>query len=140
MGLGDLLKNVVDAITGSDKSDDDLPQNRRVYSSDQDPHGDPADEERSFGRVMDSRDGFGTDVDDRASFRDSYGNVHAGQLDPGGDYEGVDTYQGQEVLSSDQDPYGDPADEEPGGSRFAGEILSSDQDPYGDPADEERRR
>jgi len=37
------------------------------------------------------------------------------------------------VKSSDQDPYGDPADEQ---GNF-GNVKSSDEDPYGDPADEE---
>jgi hypothetical protein len=40
------------------------------------------------------------------------------------------------VKSSDDDPYGDPADE---GNNF-GNVKSSDQDPYGDPADEENNR
>ena len=34
-----------------------------------------------------------------------------------------------QVLSSSQDPYGDPADQQ------GGQVLSSSQDPYGDPAD-----
>jgi uncharacterized protein YgfB (UPF0149 family) len=38
------------------------------------------------------------------------------------------------VKSSDQDPYGDPADQQ---GNF-GNVKSSDEDPYGDPADEQR--
>jgi len=39
------------------------------------------------------------------------------------------------VMSSSQDPYGDPADQ--GGGRF-GNVLPSSADPYGDPADQGR--
>jgi hypothetical protein len=38
------------------------------------------------------------------------------------------------VKSSDEDPYGDPADEQGN----VGNVKSSDEDPYGDPADEEQ--
>ena len=40
------------------------------------------------------------------------------------------------VKSSDDDPYGDPADQQ---GNF-GNVKSSDDDPYGDPADEEAPR
>lgn len=40
------------------------------------------------------------------------------------------------IKSSDEDPYGDPADE---AGNF-GNVKSSDEDPYGDPADEEQNR
>ena len=36
---------------------------------------------------------------------------------------------GGQVMSSSQDPYGDPANQ-------GGGVLSSSQDPYGDPADQ----
>lgn len=42
---------------------------------------------------------------------------------------GQDMNSGQ-PLSSSQDPYGDPADQQ------GGRVLSSSQDPYGDPADQ----
>ena len=44
----------------------------------------------------------------------------------------ADQHAGQfgNVLSSDQDKYGDPGAQ--GGGQF-GNVLSSDQDPYGDP-------
>ncbi len=45
----------------------------------------------------------------------------------GQDMSGQDV-SGQ-ALSSSQDPYGDPADQQ------GGQVLSSSQDPYGDPAD-----
>ena len=41
-----------------------------------------------------------------------------------------------DVQSSDQDRYGDPADQ----TANLGNVKSSDQDPYGDPADEEAGR
>jgi hypothetical protein len=44
-----------------------------------------------------------------------------------------DNAQYGNVKSSDEDPYGDPADEQ---GNF-GNVKSSDEDPYGDPADEE---
>ena len=40
------------------------------------------------------------------------------------------------VLSSSQDPYGDPADQA-GGGQF-GNVLPASADPYGDPADQGR--
>jgi hypothetical protein len=49
--------------------------------------------------------------------------------------QGNDSQYGN-IKSSDQDPYGDPADEQ---GNF-GNIKSSDEDPYGDPADEEQNR
>lgn len=59
-------------------------------------------------------------------------------FDPGdhGNYSGYNYNQGGggqfgNVLSSDQDPHGDPG-AQAGGGQF-GNVLSSDQDPYGDP-------
>ena len=40
------------------------------------------------------------------------------------------------VKSSDEDQYGDPADQQ---GNF-GNVKSSDEDPYGDPADEEQNK
>jgi hypothetical protein len=58
----------------------------------------------------------------------------------GGGFGGYDPNQqgyGQQggfgnVQSSDQDPYGDPGQQQGQGGGF-GNVLSSDQDPYGDP-------
>ena len=52
-------------------------------------------------------------------------------MDP---YGGVPNEAGQfgNVKSSNQDPYGDPADQQAG--QF-GNVKSSNADPYGDPAD-----
>lgn len=47
--------------------------------------------------------------------------------------QGTDAQYGN-VKSSDEDPYGDPADE----VGNLGNVKSSDEDPYGDPADEEQ--
>ena len=56
------------------------------------------------------------------------------QFDPGEYAQHMNYNQGGgqfgNVLSSDQDPYGDPGAQ--GGGQF-GNVLSSDQDPYGDP-------
>lgn len=57
------------------------------------------------------------------------------QFDPGEYGQHMNTGQGGgqfgNVLSSNQDPYGDPG-AQGGGGQF-GNVLSSDQDPYGDP-------
>jgi hypothetical protein len=67
-----------------------------------------------------------------------YGDVKSSDEDPYGDPADGQGNFGN-VKSSDEDPYGDPADEQ---GNF-GNVKSSDEDPYGDPADEEtppRRR
>ncbi|HEY3267082.1 MAG TPA: translation initiation factor [Armatimonadota bacterium] len=40
----------------------------------------------------------------------------------------------RDVISSDQDPYGDPGVTRESGS-LGGEVRSSDDDPYGDPGE-----
>jgi len=62
-----------------------------------------------------------------------YGNVKSSDEDPYGDPADQQGNFGN-VKSSDQDPYGDPADQQ---GNF-GNVKSSDEDPYGDPADEEQ--
>jgi hypothetical protein len=63
------------------------------------------------------------------------GSALGGMLGGGG---GQQSQGGQfgNVMSSSQDPYGDPADQ--GGSGQFGNVRSSSQDPYGDPADQGR--
>ena len=64
-----------------------------------------------------------------------YGNVLSSDQDKYGDPGDQQTNFGN-VKSSDEDPYGDPADEQGN----LGKVKSSDEDPYGDPADEEPKR
>ncbi len=56
---------------------------------------------------------------------------NGGQFDPGEYGQSQNSSQFGNVLSSNQDPYGDPGTQA-GGGQF-GNVLSSDQDPYGDP-------
>ncbi len=65
-----------------------------------------------------------------------FGQHQAAQTQPQGmdPYGGVPNEAGQfgNVKSSNQDQYGDPADQEAGQFK---NVKSSNQDPYGDPAD-----
>jgi hypothetical protein len=91
MGLGEILHNVVDALTGNNQDQNQTPDNQgetyngqQVYDASQDPQGDPADTYNGQ-QVLDA------------------------SQDPLGDP--ADTYTGQQVLDASQDPLGDPADQ-----------------------------
>lgn len=66
---------------------------------------------------------------------------HGGGFDPNNYNQGYGQQGGfGNVLSSDQDPYGDPGQQQGYGQQAGygqqggfGNVLSSDQDPYGDP-------
>lgn len=87
MNIGNIIENVVDAITGRDEQrrpqDDILPAS-------QDPLGDPADESQ-----------------DQAGY--APGDVLPASQDPYGD----PADEMADVLPASQDPLGDPADEDP---------------------------
>jgi hypothetical protein len=80
MGLGDLIKNVVDTFTGRQ---DNPAEDQNVRPASEDPKGDPADQIAGQ-------------------------NIRPASEDPAGDP--ADQTAGQNVRPASEDPDGDPAD------------------------------
>jgi len=111
MGLGDLIRNVADALSGGDRK-------RR---------GDPRQEESLFEQVVDVLTGDENDADPRRDRR-----IRPASEDPLGDPADELMVDGRRVRPASEDPLGDPADEQ----RFGRRVLPASQDPLGDPADQ----
>jgi hypothetical protein len=109
MGLGDLIRNVTDALSGDDR------KRRR----------DGQQDESFLDQVVDVLTGNDEDADPRRGRR-----VRPASEDPLGDP--ADMPYGRNVRPASEDPLGDPADQQ----RYGRTVLPASQDPLGDPADQ----
>jgi len=100
MGIGDLLRNVADALSGGKQN---RPADPEVRPASEDPYGDPADQAAGQQIRPASEDPYGDPADQRGG-----GNVRPASEDPYGDP--ADQAASRYVRPASEDPYGDPAD------------------------------
>jgi hypothetical protein len=98
MGLGDLIRNVTDALTGDRK-----PDQPEVRPASEDPYGDPADPLAGQNIRPASEDPYGDPADQLAGQ-----DIRPASEDPYGDP--ADLPYGANVRPASEDPFGDPAD------------------------------